>query len=426
MAHVRGWFPTPIGTRSWLAVGTVLVWIALPLLLGACQNQSAQAKPEGQADSVAQSGSSSESDSLVAEADSTAVEEKSKGGFFARVFGKKGNNEDEEEEEEPVPVQLAVAEKKDVPLYLSATATLEAEKRADILAKIAGEIRSIRTEEGEWVQEGQVLAVLDGEPQRVALQETEARVRGLRLDLERVTGLHEKDLASDKQLHDARFRYEEAEARHQAVQLQVNYTRIIAPFEGRITERFVNRGQTVAVGTRIFSIADPDPLLARIHLPEKEAGRIHPKQSVVVNPDADPDRTFPGEVLRVSPRVDPRTGTVKTTCQVAEQSAVLRPGSFVRVKVRTDVHKDALVIPKRALVPEGGETYVFKAEKDTVVKVTVSTGYANGTVIEITSGLEAGDRVVSVGQGGLKTGSRFREITEDTVAVSEVTDDGGE
>ncbi|GEM_PF-381723 len=422
MAHARKISRIVLGARPLLSAGVLLFLMILPFLLGACQNQSAQAKPEAPADSLAQAETPGKPDSLGADADSTAAEEK-KVGFFARVFGK-GHDEDEKEEEEPVPVQLAVAEKRDVPLYLSATATLEAEMQADILAKISGEIRSIEAEEGDWVREGQILAVLDGEAQRVSLQEAETRVRAFQLDLERIQGLHEKNLASDKQLQDARFSYEESEAQCQAVQLQLDYTRIAAPFSGRITERFVNKGQTVSVGTALFSLADPNPLLARIHLPEKEAGRILPKQSVVVNPDADPSCAIPGEVLRVSPRVDPRTGTVKTTCQIAEQSSALRPGSFVRVKVRTDIHSGALVIPKRALVPEGGEVYVFKAEQDTVVKIPVSTGYANGTVIEITSGLEAGDRVVAVGQGGLKTGSKFREIIEDTVTVTEVMDDG--
>ncbi|MCK4547428.1 MAG: efflux RND transporter periplasmic adaptor subunit [Candidatus Eisenbacteria sp.] len=398
-----------------VAVLCLLMMLALPFLLGACGDRSAQAGAENSA--ATESGADSLAAGDGSPADSSAATRKeSKKGLFARIFG--GKKDKNEEEEEPVPVRLAIAGRQDVPLYLSATATLEAESQADILAKIAGEIRSIEAEEGDWVREGQILAVLDGEVQRVALKETEARVRAFRLDLDRVASLHEQDLASEKQFNDAQFRYEEAEAQRLSVQLQMDYTRIVAPFSGRITQRFTNQGQTVSAGTRIFSIVDPDPLLARIHLPEKEARRISPKQEVVVRPDADPDRTFPGEVLRVSPMVDPRTGTVKTTCQVAGQTSDLRPGSFVRVKIRTDVHPGALVIPKRSLVPEGGETYVFKAEEDTVVKVPVSTGYADGTVIEIMSGLEEGDRIVTVGQGGLKTGSKFREITEDSVTVT--------
>jgi len=414
----------PAGPATGLTPGlwAVLLTLSLaPLLLGACQQKAAEAKGERSAtpDSLAAA------DSVGAGADSLAAgEAESRGGFLARVFGGRKENK-EEEKEEPVPVHLARVEVQDVPLYLSATATLEAEKRADILAKIAGEIRRMLAEEGDWVREGQVLAVLDGEAQAVAVEEADARARSLQLDLDRVTTLHEQGLTSDKELHDARFRLEEAEAQRKGARLQLAYTEIKAPFSGRICERFVDRGQSVAVGTRVFSIVDADPLLASIHLPEKEAARISPAQRVLVNPDASPTQEFPAEVLRLSPMVDPRTGTVKVTCQIAEPGETLRPGSFVRVKIQTDVHTGVPVIPKRALVPEGGETYVFKVEADSVVKVPVVTDYANGRVVEITQGLMPGEQVVTVGQGALKTGSKFRDVGDERVMIVEESDSTG-
>lgn len=397
--------PRSEGTAARL-LAAALVLTLLPLLLGACQGAPAQG--------AAQKGTKAPADSLAAApTDSVAAgKDESKGGFLARVFGNRGKKDKEKNEDDPVPVELAVVSRADVPLYLSATATLEAEKQADILAKIAGEVREIRVEEGDWVREGQVLAVLDGEAQGVVLEEAEARVRALERDLERMTSLHAMKLTSDKELSDTRFRYEEAEAQRKAARLQVDYTDIRAPFEGRVRERFIDPGQTVAVGTPLFSVADPHPLLARIHLPEKDMVRISPAQDVLVQPDSDPSSSYSGQVLRVAPGVDPRTGTVKTTCQVDDPTGALRPGSFVRVRIRTDVHGRALVVPKRALVPEAGDTFVFKAEGDSVLKVPVSTGYADGNMMEVLAGLAEGDRVVTVGQGALKTGSRVRDAKE--------------
>lgn len=411
------------------AVGPAFVILVFPLILSACQRDAAQAGEENAADSLAGHAQPvAASDSLgmdgSAAADTTAEREEAEGGFLARIFGKR-NQEEQKAEEEPVPVELAEVEVQDVPLYLSGTATLEAEKQADILAKIEGEVRRIEVEEGDWVHEGQRLAILDGEAQRVALEEAEARVRALRLDLERSRSLHEMGLTSDKELNDAQFRFEEAEAQGKGARLRLDYTEIVAPFSGQISQRLVDPGQTVPAGTPIFTIVDPQPLLARIHLPEKQVARISPRQGVIVNPDADASLEFPGEVLRVAPMVDPRTGTVKITCQVADRASSLRPGSFVRVKVQTDLHEEALVIPKRALVPEGGETYVFKTVRDSVVKCSIATGFANGSVIEVVQGLQAGDRVVTVGQGGLKTGSKFREVTNGRVALAGESDSTG-
>ena len=106
------------------------------------------------------------------------------------------------------------------------------------------------------------------------------------------------------------------------------------------------------------------------------------------------------------------------------------PGSFVRVRVQTDLHEDVLVIPKRALVPEGGENYVFKAVADSVVKIGIRTGYSNGRYTEVVEGLELGDRIVTVGTGSLKMGTKIRPLDgglgEDEVAAADSMSEGAE
>ncbi len=352
-------------------------------------------------------------DSLSGEA-----EKGSTGGFFARLF-RRGNNDEEEQEDDPVPVELAAVEIVDLPSYLGTTATLEAEKQADLLAKVTGEIRQLLVEEGDRVPSGSVLAVLDGDVQEVAWQEADARLRAYDLDLERLRNLHEKELASDKDLNNAQSKYDEALAQRAAMRLQLDYTNILAPFDGVIAERFVDPGQTVAIGTQLFSIVDREPLLARIYLPEREALRVEVGQAVVVTPDTDPDLQVNGSVLRIAPIVDSRTGTVKVTCDVPGSPRRLHPGSFVRVQVRTELHAEALCIPKRALVPEGAETYVYRAVADSVEKIQVRTGTVNGDLVEITEGLSAGEKVVSVGHGALRSGTKIEEIVSDQASLGD-------
>ncbi len=101
----------------------------------------------------------------------------------------------------------------------------------------------------------------------------------------------------------------------------------------------------------------------------------------------------------------------------------------MRVKVQTDIHPDVKVIPKLALVPEGGETYVFKAVADSVIKVGIETGYTNGKFVEIIDGLELGERVVTVGTGSLKSGTRIQPLevgdqeTDDELVDSSTRDE---
>ncbi len=396
-----------------IALHSSLLLLVLTMLLGSGCG-SGDARDVSQTPSTEAVTDSTTTDSTTALADSAGTEGEEgggKGNFLSRIF-KKRNDEDEDEEPDPVPVEIASVEIRNIRSFIGATATLEPEKQADVIAKIAGEVRSIRVEEGDWVQKGELLAILDGKAQQVALEEAAARARGLDLDFQRVSRLMEQEMVSSKEMNDSRSRFEEAEAQRKGAELRLSYTRVVAPFAGRISRRLIDPGQNLRIGDQLFHIVDSDPMLARVHLPEKEAARIEIGQPVVVSPDADLSRELTGVVHLVAPIVDSRTGTIKVTCRITGGHQEIRPGSFVRVRLQTEEHQEVLVVPSSALVPEGGETYVFKAVGDTVIKLAVGTGFTEGDQTEITEGLALGEEVVTVGQGGLRNGIRYTDIRE--------------
>ena len=112
----------------------------------------------------------------------------------------------------------------------------------------------------------------------------------------------------------------------------------------------------------------------------------------------------------MNPVVDRANGTFKVTLEVRDARGLLRPGSFARVRLRTGSHANVLVIPQRAMVSEDGESFVFVARGDTVVRVPVRVGAISGDTAQVLAGLAAGDRVVTVGQGGLKQGARIKPV----------------
>lgn len=346
------------------------------------------------ADSVA----AGEDSTLVAAADTTSGDEDGK---------------DEEDETPVVPVEIATVVRDTVASTYTASATLEAERHVDLLAKVEATVEEIRVEEGDDVKEGEILAVLDGRELGVQVQRYQSAVEAAEAQHERVQALLDSDLAAQKQLDDALRVLDESKAMLEEATIRLSYTKIRAPFSGRVTRRMIDVGQTVAPGAQLFSLADMDPLLVRVFLPEDEILHIHEGQSVQVRLDADEELKLSGRVRQVAPVVDRQTGTVKVTVEVAEQAQKVRPGSFVRVFITTDIHPMALVLPKRCLVEETGKRYVFVVQDDSVVVRDVELGYEEADRYEIAEGLEPGDRVVMVGQGSLKEGSKIRVLNEE-------------
>jgi membrane fusion protein (multidrug efflux system) len=124
-----------------------------------------------------------------------------------------------------------------------------------------------------------------------------------------------------------------------------------------------------------------------------------------------PDRSFKGWVKRISPVIDPKSGTFKVTVGVrGDKPSDLPPGLFVGVRIVTDTRPDAVLIPKRAVVYEGGERYVFTVVKDRAVKKKLTVGFEDPSNVEALSGFEVGTAVIVLGQSGLKDGQLVRSV----------------
>jgi membrane fusion protein (multidrug efflux system) len=133
------------------------------------------------------------------------------------------------------------------------------------------------------------------------------------------------------------------------------------------------------------------------------------------------DSSFVGKVRMISPIVDPATGTVKVTLELNANGHDVRPGAFADIMMIADTHDDVPAIPRKAILSEGGDLYVFAAGSDTVRRISVTTGYQQDDLVEVTSGLAAGDSVVVVGHGGVEEGTKIRIVTApgSTIASSD-------
>ena len=308
------------------------------------------------------------------------------------------------------PVEVAEVRRGSITTFLETTAALEARNTATLVASRQGPVRAIEVEEGQWVRQGQVLARLDDTEARLAVERAEVSDQIARRESERGRQLRERGFLSDKDLDDLELKARSARVALDEARYGLTQTRLEAPFSGRVTARMINLGETVTAGRECFRVEDFDPLLARIYFPERELERIKAGQPALMTLDALPGREFQARVSLVNPVVDRSNGTFKVTLEVRDPSRTLRPGNFARVRLRTGSYENAVVLPRRAMLSEDGEDYVFVARGDTVARVGVKVGAISGDTAQILAGLTAGDSVVTVGQGGLKQGARIKSV----------------
>ena len=168
-------------------------------------------------------------------------------------------------------------------------------------------------------------------------------------------------------------------------------------------------------GGAAFVLIDASALEVRLGIPEDRLGSIKTGQEVDVYPLAAPSQSFAGHVLRIHPTVDPQSGTVQVVIEL-KPNAFLKSGMFVRAKIHTNHKAMAILAPKKALLYEDEQTFLFRLTKSdgktAAQKVAVKTGMNDGDHVEIHSDLSLEDQIIVQGQSGLKDGTMVRTTIE--------------
>lgn len=318
----------------------------------------------------------------------------------------KAKEKDKQDETPSIPVETASVTSGSVSATYSGTATLEAEQEATVVAKVSGVVQRILVEEGARVSAGQVLAKIDDARFKLERDRARANLAKLEQEYERNQLLHERGLVSADAYQRLKFDLDALKAQFDIAELDFDYTAIRAPIDGVVSVRHIKVGNMVTVNQATFEVTDFDPLLAELFVPERELNKLRPGQKATVGADALPEQSFAASIERISPTVDPKTGTFKVTVAVKDPSRRLKPGMFGRVNIVYDVHADALLVPRHAVMQEDAEATVYVVADGVATRRTVTTGYTNNGTLEIVSGLKLGEVVVTVGQTSLKDGAK--------------------
>lgn len=325
-------------------------------------------------------------------------------------------NDDKSAEPVAIPVEVRRPMRAEMLAVYSGTAALEADREASVVAKVAGEVRALLIEEGQPVRAGQVLARLDGDQLRLEAEKAKASLAKLEHDYRRNVELHEKGMLSPGAFENLKYEVDAQQAAYDLARLQLSYTEIRAPIDGVLSQRMIKVGNTIKPNDVLFRVTDLEPLLAYVHVPERELGRLKVGQPARVQVDAVPEQAFIGSIARISPTVDPETATFKATIEVADPSAHLKPGMFARIGIVYERREQALQIPRTAIVDNEDGPTVFVVEKDKADQRPIRVGLANAGFVEVISGLKGDEQVVVVGQGGLKSGNAVRVVQLEAAA----------
>ncbi len=329
-----------------------------------------------------------------------------------------------------VPVEVALAAHNAISASYSGTAALVADHEAQVTAKITGVLKKLYVEEGMNVKAGQLLAELDDADAMAKAKQAEAQMHKAEATFAHAQAAIPKHLIPEYEYEQDKFDLAAQRAAYEAANIQLSYTRIVAPVDGVIAERSIKLGNLVQANQNLFRIVGMNPLQAVLNVPERQLGILKAGQAVQLEADALPGKKFAGSILRIAPVVDPASGTFRVTCQFRDASDVLRPGMFARIDIVYDQRPDALTVPRSALVEEDGQTSVFVVEKAPPAPVAkaeagkpaaktpvapangliahrqlVKTGYSDGDKVEIISGLDAGARVITVGRNAVRDGT---------------------
>ena len=327
-------------------------------------------------------------------------------------------------------VVVAKVVARDVPVEVHAPVDLRALEQVDVGSKVLGYIDAILVDRGDRVRRGQVIALVrpsDLPDQLAAARsvfgQTKASALLARTNHERASKLAPSGVVSQQELQSATAALASAESAQAAAQAQISglairlgETRITSPIEGAIATRRLDPGALVGPpgGGAIVTVVRTDRLRVFITLNEYDVAGVGLGKDAHVELDALPGRTFPGKVVRLAPSFDPLTRTLEAEVQLPNPSGELRPGMYGRGSIVLEVRPRRPVVSVNAVQISSDKKYVFVLHDTKVERRTIVTGadVDMGDALEIRSGLQAGEEVVTAGADGLSDGTAVRVVRD--------------
>ena len=330
-------------------------------------------------------------------------------------------------EKEIFPVRTVTVEKGSVESKIAYLGNLEAYKEVHVYSTIPTRITELKVDVNNWVNAGDVLAVVENLKIKQGVLQTEAGLKSAQAQYDNVTTewqriqkLYEQNAVSKSQYDAVKTQKEAAEAMvnqakagMKSAKEQMNDSYIKAPITGIISARNFNIGDQTSPQFPVFTVVQMNKIKIMIDIVEAQISQIQQGQKAYIKVDTYPGEVFIGKVDKKYPTINPMTRTIKCEIVIDNSDLRLKPGGFARVEIVVDQHINVLVIPKHAIIEKtsleylGGEIrnnriiidkFVFVVQDSLALMREIQTGLVSSNDVEVLSGLMQGEKIVTIGQ----------------------------
>ncbi len=313
----------------------------------------------------------------------------------------------------PPVVEVITVEPETVRDTITLVGQLDSESSVEVQPELDGIIESIDFTEGQTVKKGDVLIRLRNAEQNAHVREARARAKLAEEIFRRITALAQREVTAQAEYDKASAELEVARAEVQLREVELEKTRVRAPFDGVVGSRRVSPGERVRRMTKLVRIDAVDRLQLVFAVPEIGVPFVRTGMPVKISVKPFPEIRFDGEVFFVSPTLDAATRRLTLKAWVPNPGRKLQPGLFANLEVELSMREHALVVPDSAVLVDQSGSFVWRVDAGgKAMRAPVVVGLRKAARVEITGGLEPGDRIVSAGT------QKVTEGAEVTIAVA--------
>ncbi len=289
-------------------------------------------------------------------------------------------------------------------------AQVEPYEDVEVKAEVVGQVVEVLVEEGQRIEKGQVIIQLDDRDYRTQLARIEANYELAELNYNRTKALVEKKLAAPSKLDEIEAQLKDLTAQRNEAELALSRTSIKAPLSSLLNELKAKEGDYVGVGDPVAQILEIDPVKVTVGVPESDVDSIFDLKEADVIIEALGNRSVKGKKIFLSRQPRTLARLFELELRVPNPDGRILPGMFVRAKLVRQVFNRALAVPLYAVITQGDERFVFLEKEGRAVKRRVTLGTLVGWQVHVTSGLQAGERVIVVGHRLLDEGQAVEVI----------------